>query len=208
MFGHYGQDHLLIRPSRQILLESQNGQKDSDDDDSELPAHVRLLYAQTVDENGLKSEVECNLKHLLRSHIDTFAKSSDDLGFCSLLEHDIDTGDARPIKQSPGRRPLAACDAENVILDRMLETGVIEPSNSAWASPVCLVKKKDGTSRFCVDYRRVSAVSKRDAFPMPGIHDALDHLRGAKYFATFDLLSGYWQLGMTCLLYTSPSPRD
>jgi len=166
----------------------------SDDDDNELPAHVRLLYSQTVDENDLKSEVECNLKHLLRSHIDTFAKSSDDLGFCSLLEHGIDTGDARPIKQSPRRPPLAACDAENEILDeKLLETGVIEPSNSAWASPVCLVKKKDGTYRFCFDYRRVNAASKRDAFPIPGIQDALDHLRGA----TFDLLSGYWQLGMT-----------
>ena len=74
------------------------------------------------------------------------------------------------------------------------------------ASPVCLVRKKDGTFRFCVDYRRVNAVSRRDAFPIPDIHDALDHLRGAKYFATVDLISGYWQLGMTdrardCILY-------
>ena len=79
----------------------------------------------------------------------------------------------------------------------MLESGVIEPSDSPWASPVCLVRKKDGTFRFCVDYRRVNAVSRRDAFPIPDIHDALDNLRGAKYFATVDLLSGYWQLGMT-----------
>ena len=75
------------------------------------------------------------------------------------------------------------------------KTGVIEPSESPWASPVCLVNKKDDTYRFCVDYRRVNAVSKRDAFPIPDIHDALDHLRGARYFATIDLLSGYWQLG-------------
>ena len=105
--------------------------------------------------------------------------------------------DARPIKQSPRRPPLAACVSENKILDEMLATGVIEPSNSAWASPVCLLKKKDGAYRFCVDYRRVNAVSKRDAFPIPGIQDALDHMRGATYFATFGLLSGYWQLGMT-----------
>jgi len=58
----------------------------------------------------------------------------------------------------------------------MLESGVIEPSDSPWASPVCLVRKKDGTFHFCVDYRRVNAVSRRDAFPIPDIHDALDHL--------------------------------
>ena len=79
----------------------------------------------------------------------------------------------------------------------MLATGVIEPSTSSWASPVCLVKKKDGTFRFCVDYRRVNAVSKKDAYPIPDIQDVLDNLRGSKYFATIDLLSGYWQIGMT-----------
>ena len=114
-----------------------------------------------------------------------------------LVEHDIDTGDARPIKQSPRRPPLAAREAEDDILEEMLATGVIEPSTSSWASPVCLVKKKDGTFRFCIDYRRVNAVSKKDAYPIPDIQDALDNLRGSKYFATIDLLSGYWQIGMT-----------
>ena len=78
----------------------------------------------------------------------------------------------------------------------MLETGVIEPSNSSWASPVCLVKKK-GRYFSPVDYRRVNAVSKKDAYPIPDIQDALDNLRGSRYFATIDLLRGYWQLGMT-----------
>jgi len=145
----------------------------------------------------LKSEVARNLKQLLRTHTETFAKSTGDLGFCSLLKHNIDTGDARPMKQSPRRPPLAACDSENQILDEMLATGVIEPSNWACASPVCLLKKKDGAYRFCVDCRRVNAVSKRDAFPIPGIQDALYHLRGSKYLATFNLLSACWQLGLT-----------
>ena len=107
-----------------------------------------------------------------------------------------DTGDAKPIKQSPRRPPLAAREAEDEILNEMLATGVIEPSISSWASPVCLVKK-DGTFRFCIDYRRVNTVSKKDAYPIPDIQDALDNLRGSRYFATIDLLSGYWQLGMT-----------
>lgn len=162
-----------------------------------LPEHVNILFLQTVENSILSDEVQGDLKSLLQEHASTFAKDSSDLGFCGILEHDIDTGDARPIKQSPRRPPLAASAAEDQILDEMLETGVIEPSCSHWASPVCLVKKKDGTYRFCVDYRKVNAVSKKDAFPIPGIQDAIDHLKGAKYFATFDLLSGYWQLGMT-----------
>ena len=60
-----------------------------------------------------------------------------------------------------------------------------------------MVKKKDGTFRFCIDYRRVNAVSKKDAYPIADIQDTLDNLRGSRYFATIDLLSGYWQLGMT-----------
>ena len=88
------------------------------------------------------------LKILLHDHRDTFASSSADLGFCDIIQHDINTGDARPIKQSPRRPPLAAKESEDEILNDMLSTGVIEPSNSSWASPVCLVKKKDGTFRF------------------------------------------------------------
>jgi len=77
----------------------------------------------------------------------------------------------------------------------MLKTGVIEPSTSEWASPVCLVKKADGAYRFCIDYRRVNAVSRKDGYPILDIQDALDSLKGAKWFETLDLLSGYWQLG-------------
>jgi len=68
---------------------------------------------------------------------------------------------------------------------------------SPCSSPVSTVKKKDDTYRFCIDYRRLNDVTKKDAFPVPDIKDAVDSLRGAKYFATIDLLSGYWQLGMT-----------
>jgi len=163
----------------------------------ELPDHVNDLFLQTVEGLDLPHETIKGLKQLLHDHRETFASSSVDLGFCPLVEHDIDTGDTRPIKQSPRRPPLAAREAEDDILEEMLATGVIEPSTSSWALPVCLVKKKDGTFRFCIDYRRVNAVSKKDTYPIPDIQDALDNLRGSKYFATIDLLSGYWQIGMT-----------
>ena len=144
----------------------------------------------------MNSDLRAEFKRLLSRHASTFASSTSDIGFCSLLQHDIDSQDAKPIKQSPRRPPIGACQAEDDILNEMLKTGVIEPSTSAWASPICMVKNQDG-SRFCVDYRRVNAVSTKDVFPVPNIQDALESLRGARHFATIDLLSSYWQLGMT-----------
>ena len=76
----------------------------------------------------------------------------------------------------------------------MQATGVIQPSNSPWASPVVLVRKKDGSHRFCVDYRDVNAVTKKDKFPLPRVDDLLDQLGEAQYFSTLDVASGYWQI--------------
>jgi len=163
----------------------------------DLPEHVTQLFLDTFQQDDFPIAATNGLKQLLIDHQHTFAISSADIGFCSILQHDSDTGDVQPIRQAPRKQLLAARDAEDEILNEMLKTGVIEPSMSSWASPVCLVRKKDNTFRFCIDYRRVNTVSKKDAYPIPDIQDALDNLRGAKYFATFDLLSGYWQLGLT-----------
>ena len=101
-----------------------------------------MLFLQTVDNKELSQEAEEGLKQLLLDHQDTFAKSKTDIGLCTVVQHDIDTGDTKPIKQSPRRPPLNSGTAEDEIIDEMLSSGVIQPSDSAWASPVCLVRKK------------------------------------------------------------------
>ena len=78
----------------------------------------------------------------------------------------------------------------------MRKMGIIEPSNSEWSSPVVLVPKKDGTLRFCMDFRKVNAISSVDPYPMPRIDTLIDRLGSARYLTTLDLSKGYWQVPM------------
>ena len=75
----------------------------------------------------------------------------------------------------------------------MLDKDIIEPSSSPWSSPILLVTKNDDSICFCIDYRRLNAVTVKDVYPLPRIDGSLDALSGSKWFSTLDLVSGYWQ---------------
>ena len=92
---------------------------------------------------------------------DVFSDSSSDIGRTSLTSRKIDTGGQKPIKQPPRRLPLAKVEMVQKAIEEMHEQGVIEPSNSPWISPIVLVKKKDGTQGFCVDYRKLNEVTRK-----------------------------------------------
>ena len=132
--------------------------------------------------------------HLLLSYANVLACSTADLGLTDKLTHTIPTGNALPIRQPVRRIPPPRRKEIQDLLEQMLERGVIEPSASPWASPVVLLQKKDGSTRFCIDYRKVNDATKKDAYPLPRIDATLGTLNGSQWFTTLDLLSGYWQV--------------
>ncbi|KAM4578765.1 uncharacterized protein V3H82_008122 [Fundulus diaphanus] len=117
-------------------------------------------------------------------------------GFTSLVQHKIRLKKEAPVRQKSYRIPerLVPVLKKEILL--MLELGIIEHSSSEWCSPIVLVPKKDGSLRFCIDFRYLNSVSSFDPYPMPRIDDLLERVGGATFITTLDLSKGYWQLAL------------
>jgi len=133
-----------------------------------------------------------SLQNFITEYIDVF--SSDLKTTTDKVKHEIHV-DSIPIKSRPLSK-LSPSERKEIddFVDAMLKSQQVRPSSSPWSSPVLLVKKKDGTKRFCIDYRKLNAVTKKDVYPLPRIDDALNHLKNMKYFTILDLISGYYQI--------------
>ena len=142
----------------------------------------------------LTDEQEEQVKLLLEANREVFSVSEFDLGRTNLVQHRIDTGMNRPFKQQLRRHPMAYLPVIDEHVGKMLDNDICEPSFSPWASNVVLVKKSDGTLRFCIDYRQLNNLTVKDSYPLPRIDTCFDALGGAKYFSTLDLRQGYWQV--------------
>ncbi len=125
-----------------------------------------------------------------------FANNVHDLTRAVGVEHRIDIGDHKPVHQAPYRTSYKEKQVIKEQVQEMLERGIIRPSTSEFASPVVLVKKKDGKYRFCIDFRNLNKISRKDVFPLPRIDDTLHALNASLYYTCLDLFSGYWHIGI------------
>ena len=147
-----------------------------------LPEELEVCVRQTA--KNLSERGVTRFRRMLMEFRDVFALKGEPKGRTGLVRHRIKVDLEDPIRQAPRRTPLHQVRVVEEAINEMMKDGVIRPSESPWASPIVLVKKKDGTTRFCIDYRQLNNVTVKDAYPLPRIEDNL------------------------CLLYTSPSPRD
>ena len=160
-----------------------------------LPQQQLQLWQIVLDcgEHLTDSQREA-LYNLLLSYSDVFAACDTDLGCTDVTQLCIYTGEATPVRQPPRCVPAALRQQTQELLHGMQKQGIIQPSSSPWASPVVLVRKKNGALRFCADYRKLNHVTRKDAYPLPRVDEALDTLAGSCWFTTLDLISGYWQV--------------
>ena len=159
----------------------------------------RLKNSETLADLGglfchLSEEQGRDLSGLLAAFPSLF---SDTPSCTHLVQHDIDVGDAKPIRQRFYRVPLEKRRRMDAEVQYLLDNELAVPSNSSWASPCLLVGKSDMTDRFCTDYRRVNEVTKPDSFPLPRMEDCVDAVGSARFVSKFDLLKGYWQVPLT-----------
>ena len=143
----------------------------------------------------MSAEDKDRVVRLIQKHDEVFSKGSLDLGTCDKIPHKIVTSDEQPPNQPYRRIPPHHLGEVRELLHKFLHQGIIRKSTSPHASPIVLVKKKDGSLRICVDYRRLNAKTVRDSFPLPRIEESLEALRGARYLSTLDLAHAWLSSG-------------
>ena len=192
LVSNFGQETVMVEPFSEIGMIAQVSaiQPTMDHlprpacDPSALPDHLRGLLERT---SGDLDDLQKNqLANTLMEFVDLFPIPGYALtGPTDTVEHTIDTGDTPPIRCAPRRMLPQKIKQEESCIEEMLSGGQIEPSDSPWSAPVVLVTKKDGGTRFCVDYRRLNLATVKDAYPLPQIDDTLDMLAGRRWFSTW-----------------------
>jgi len=161
----------------------------------ELPVTISSENPEQVDINPMLSdEQQQQVKNLLNEFTDVL---SDKPGSTHLLQHDIKITTDIPIRVKPYPIPFSMKETVIDEVRKMIDMGIIERSESPYSSPIVIVKKKDKTNRFCIDFRSLNKYTVFDAEPMPNSEDMFSKLAGHKFISRIDLSKGYWQLPLT-----------
>ena len=134
------------------------------------------------------------VRAVLNKYHMAISKHENDLGHTQTVSHSIDVQGAPPHKQRYRRLQGNLREEVETEIKRLEEKGIIEPSHSAWCSPIVPVRKKDKSLRLCIDYRLLNAKTKLDSFPLPNMEDILSNLKDSVYFSTLDMAKGYYQI--------------
>ena len=153
-----------------------------------------ICYVIEKNMDEVAESVKNETMHIIKKNIDIFSKYSLDVGLTNVIEHTIDTGEAKPIAFKPRRIPIGLEEVVNSKVKELEHAGIIRQSNSPWNFPLVIVKKKNEDIRLCVDYRGLNAKTDRPIYPIPASEEIFDAIGEAKYFSTLDLSSGYYQI--------------
>ena len=164
-------------------------------DESAPRGHWTLRRLQDeVNLDGLSDSEVSSVQSMLMDRKTVFSEGDEDIGRAAVTEHRIELDDYTPIRQRPRRFPEPVVEAIEEQCRQLQALDIIAPSKSAWSSPVVPIRKKDGSIRLCIDYRKVNAVTRADRFPMPNLTDLVFGLHGMQYFTSLDLIRGYYQI--------------
>ena len=142
-------------------------------------------------------ELAQKFERLLMEYHDIFSLDKNKIGCTDAAEHVIKLLDEEPFKEKFWQIAPPLLDEVQEHLQEMLDGGAIRPSHSTWCNAVVLVWKKDRGLRFCIDFRRLNAGTKKDSYPLPRMQETMESMVGARFFSTMDLKSGFWQVKMS-----------
>ena len=189
--------HCLLSAEASMPL-SEDDDEESDEyslEDCTFPSNKEIeTYRDVSIPDQLTDEQKKEVKELLAKYPDVLTSIP---GKTELLEHDIKLSTAEPVRSKGYPLPYKTREIMESEIDEMIELGVIEPSISPYSSPIVLVPKKDGSVRFCIDFRKLNKATEFNAEPMPNMEEVITRMSGHRFYSQMDLCKGYWQLGLS-----------